>query len=210
MMQLINALNMHAAHMQKSGFSGSRSGLVTAYDPKTYSVKVQLQPTGEETGWIPLETPWVGNGWGLAAGPMIGAVIKVDFDSGQIGVGMASGQFYNDEDRCPAPPSGEFWLVHQSGSMLKFHNDGSVEVSAAAAMSYTATQHTFHGPVSIDQTLQVTQQITGQGGMAVSGGSGNTILGSLTLTGGDVVADGIHLKTHTHSDPQGGTVGAPQ
>ena len=59
MMQLINALNMHAAYAQKSGFSSTRSGLVTAYDPSTYSVKVQLQPTGEETGWIPLETPWV-------------------------------------------------------------------------------------------------------------------------------------------------------
>ncbi|MHA3117243.1 baseplate assembly protein [Acinetobacter sp. ANC 4635] len=206
MMQMINALNMHAAHAQKSGFSGTRSGLVTAYDPSTYSVKVQLQPTGEETGWIPLETPWVGNGWGFAAGPMIGAVIKVDFDSGQIGVGMASGQFYNDEDRCPAPPSGELWAIHQSGSMLKFKNDGTVEVTAAKEIIHTAPKHTFHGPVAMDQTLQVTQQITGQGGVNVSGGSG------MAITGGNITHNGKNIgATHAHSGVQtgGGNTGAP-
>lgn len=33
---------------------------------------------------------------------------------------------------------------------------------------------------------------------------------SVTVSGGDVTADGISLKSHTHSDPQGGTVGPPQ
>ena len=132
----------------------------------------------------------MGNGWGLAAGPMIGAVIKVDFDAGQIGVGMASGQFYNDEDRCPAPPSGEFWLIHKSGSMLKFHNDGSVEVTAAGEMIHTATQHTFNGPVNCNS------------GMGVKGGD-------ITLTGGDITADGISQKHHKHNDPQGGQVSEP-
>lgn len=148
MMQLINALNMHAAHALK-GFSGSRSGIITGYDPTSYSIKVQLQPTGEETGWIQLSTPWAGNGWGFAAGPVLGAAIEVNFDSGNISVGMAGGQFYTDEDRCPAPPSGELWVVHKSGSLLKFHNDGTVEVTAAREMIHTATKHTFHGPVDV-------------------------------------------------------------
>lgn len=101
-------LNAIAAQAQQSGAgqSGTRQGVITAYDPVNYAVKVQLQPTGEETGWIQLSSPWVGDGWGLAAGPMIGAAVEVEFDSGLMGAGMAAGQFFNDEDRCPGPPSG--------------------------------------------------------------------------------------------------------
>ena len=34
-----------------------------------------------------------------------------------------------------------------------------------------------------------------------------TINGSLKIVGGDVSADTVTLKTHIHSDPQGGTTG---
>jgi phage baseplate assembly protein V len=37
----------------------------------------------------------------------------------------------------------------------------------------------------------------------------NIIGGTVNVTGGDVAADGISLKTHVHSDPQGGNTGGP-
>jgi phage baseplate assembly protein gpV len=215
MNQLINAMKMHAMQGM-SGFTGTRQGVITAYDPNAYAVKVQIQPTGEETGWIPLSTPWVGNGWGLAAGPMIDAVVEINFDSGTIGVGMVSGQFYNDVDRCPGPPSGAFYLIHKSGSKLKFNNDGTVELVSAGILTSTAPQWNHTGPVNISGNVvingseQVTGQITGQGGMAVSGGSGASVSGNMIISGGDVKADSISLKGHTHADPQGGTVGVAQ
>lgn len=52
----------------------------------------------------------------------------------------------------------------------------------------------------ITGTLQVDGKITGSGGLAVSGGGGATV-------SGDVVADGISLKTHTHTCPGGETSG---
>ena len=131
MNQLLNIMAMRSA-MAQSMFTGTRQGIITAYDPKEYAIKVSLQPTGEETGWIPLSSPWVGNGYGFAAGPMIGAEVEVNFDSGTVGVGMAGGQFYNNEDRCPGPPSGELWIVHQSGSMLKFLNSGKIVIQDSA------------------------------------------------------------------------------
>jgi len=160
-------LNIMAATARQStaGESGTRQGIITAYDPDSYAVKVQLQPTGEETGWIPLSSPWVGNRWGLAAGPMTGAVVEVEFDSGVTGVGMAAGQFYNDADRCPGPPSGEFWLVHQSGSFLKFLNNGEVLLSAKAKLTYEATAHHFTGgDVLIDKNLKVVKEIFDKNG----------------------------------------------
>ena len=66
---------------------------------------------------------------------------------------------------------------------------------------------THKGNQTTSGTMQVSQQITGQGGMAISGGSGASVTGSINVTSGDVKADGVGLKSHTHSDPQGGTVG---
>lgn len=161
-------LNAMAAQAQQSGAgqSGTRQGVITAYDPDNYAVKVQLQPTGEETGWIQLSSPWVGDGWGLAAGPMIGAAVEVEFDSGLMGAGMAAGQFFNDEDRCPGPPSGEFWLIHKSGSMLKFLNTGEVQVGSAVKITYDAPAHHFTGgDVLIDENLKVVKDITDSNGL---------------------------------------------
>ncbi|MFR4148362.1 MAG: phage baseplate assembly protein V, partial [Sutterella wadsworthensis] len=58
-------------------------------------------------------------------------------------------------------------------------------------------------------TLTVMGLITGKGGLAISGGSGASVDGSLTTTG-DVVAAGISLDTHTHPGDSGGTTGTPQ
>lgn len=160
-------LNAMAATAQQTnaGVSGTRQGVITAYDPASYAVKVQLQPTGEETGWIPLSTPWAGNGWGMAAGPATGAVVEVEFDSGLMGAGMAAGQFYNDSDRCPGPPSGEFWLVHVSGSVLKFLNSGDVLIRSATKMTYDAPAHHFTGgDVLMDENLKVVGDISDNNG----------------------------------------------
>lgn len=64
-------------------------------------------------------------------------------------------------------------------------------------------QSTFTG------ALTVNQLITGQGGMAISGGSGASVDGALTTTQ-DVVAAGISLQNHIHPGDSGGTTGKPQ
>jgi hypothetical protein len=42
----------------------------------------------------------------------------------------------------PAAPSGEFWLLHQTGSYLKLHNDGSIESSAGTWTHHGSFQAT--------------------------------------------------------------------
>lgn len=172
MNQLMNMMAMRAT-MAQSAFSGTRQGVITAYDPAEYAIKVSLQPTGEETGWIPLGSPWAGAGWGFAAGPMIGAEVEINFDSGTVGVGMAGSQFYNNEDRCPGPPSGEFWIVHKSGTLLKFLNSGEILVSSETKITYKAPNHHFTGgDVKIDENLIVGKDISDRDGVY---GSVNTI-----------------------------------
>ncbi len=208
-------LNSIAGRAQQAGasFTGTREGIITSYDPTEYAIKVTLQPDGAETGWIPLDSPWVGNGWGMAAGPMIGASIKIDFDSGNISNGSGGGQHYNDVDRCPGPPSGEFWVVHESGSMVKFLNDGQVFISANTKAVYTAQLHHFIGPVMMDDTLTVTKLTAMNGGFTAQnteGGNAGVITGDMTATGTvtgqtDVVASGVSGKSHTHRENGAGS-----
>ncbi len=175
MRALMNAMTRNATQAQV-GNSAPRQGIITAYDPVAYAVKVQIQPTGEETGWIPLSTDWVGNGWGLAAGPMIGAVVGVSFDSGLMGAGSITGQYYNDEDRCPGPPSGEFWLVHKDGAYIKLTNDKKVTIVDGSGSSLvmngdnTGTM-SFSGGLTIEANVQVNGNITASGDISDQNGT---------------------------------------
>ena len=198
----------------------TKQGVVTSYDPNTYHAQVQLMPDDVNTGWIPLKSAWVGSGWGLFCPPSIGDVVEVESQEGEGRAPSAGWRFYNNQNRPLPCPSGEFWLVHKSGSLLKFHNDGSVELKTAGDLNVSVTGHinssaaqwNHTGPVKINGTALIAGKIIGQGGMAVSGGSGATVAGDLAVTGGNVTADGIGLKTHTHNgvQPGGSNTGQPQ
>lgn len=175
----------------------TRMGIVDAYDPDKYAVKVRLQPSGVLSGWIPIASCYVGNGWGLFAAPTIGDSVRVDAQEGDIDAGTMGGSFFNDVDRPLSVPSGEFWLQHKTGSFLKFLNNGDVSVHTArdliadvggkatvtvagtaditvgGTMTTTAPQWNHNGPVSINGTLSVKYQITGTGGFGVTTTFGN-------------------------------------
>ncbi len=108
--------------------AAAKKGIVTGYDSTNYCAKVKLMPEGTETGWLPIGSDWVGNGWGLFAPPSIDDMVQVEFDEGDHQSGSITKRFFNDEDRPLAVDAGEFWLVHKSGSLLKFTNDGDVIV----------------------------------------------------------------------------------
>lgn len=112
-----------------------RLATVSSYDPDAYAVKVLLQPEGTETGWCPVVSQQVGNGWGLFAPPTPGDQVVVVFEDGSAGNPIVIGSVYSDEDRpvvqqdigngCPA---GEKWLVSQSGARVRLLKDGTVEI----------------------------------------------------------------------------------
>ena len=72
-----------------------RHALVTSFDPQRYLAKVAFQPEGQESGWLPIETGHIGNGYGIAVGLQPGdgkttgdqVVVRYqegDFESGKI------------------------------------------------------------------------------------------------------------------------------
>lgn len=84
-------------------------------------------------------------------------------------------------------------------------NTTTATLNASGSTKIDTPKTTITGDVTIQKSLTVVGKITGTGGMAVSGGGGATVSGNMAVTGGDVSADGVGLKSHVHDCPQGGT-----
>lgn len=229
--QLMAAVRAHAQMAQQRN-SNARVGTVSNFDPNTWTVMVLLLPDGTQTNWLPLLSPWIGNGWGLFAPPNIGDLVDVHFAEGNTDGGFVTGRFFNDQNQPLPVPSGEFWLVHAKGGVFKLLNSGAVLfsdghgasvqlngdgtiTSAASTWNHTGDVN-ITGNVAITGNETVTGKITGQGGMAISGGTGAAmqVTGDMHSSGTvmadtDVIASGKSGKSHTHNDPQGGTTGPP-
>lgn len=117
--------------------------------------------------------------------------------------------------------AGEVALYTDEGDYIHFKRGRLIEIVGGMKVKVTApevevvadTKVTVMSPlVTMSGELQVTGKITGQGGLAISGGNGAEVTGNVTVAGGNVAADGIGLKTHVHGgvQPGAGTTGAPQ
>ena len=188
-----------------------RLGLVTSYDPSKYAVKVSMQPDNVESGWVPLAAQAVGNGWGILTPPAIGDQILVLMQESDPDAGVAAWCLFNSVDVPPAVPTQEFWMVHKTGSYLKFLTDGSVSVNVAknlTAVVAGTTQVTATGAVTLTAQSDVTANISGKLSASVSGtgtlsASSWSITGNVSLSGtftatGDVIGNGHNLTSHVH------------
>jgi phage baseplate assembly protein gpV len=111
-----------------AGTGQPRFGLVTSYDPNTYTAKVTLQPEGVQTGWLPILSQWMGAGWGIVAPLAVNDQVFVLPQEGNAEHGVIVGRCFNDQDLPPkTAAAGEMWMVHQSGSFLKFMADGTIQ-----------------------------------------------------------------------------------
>lgn len=125
--RVLNALKAQAARLDQMR-GQPRLALVTSVDPARSAARVTLQPEGVLTGWLPIATCWSGAGWGLACPPAPGDQVLVLPQEGDAEHGIVAARVFSAVQPAPPAPSGEFWLVHQSGSFLKLLNDGTVRV----------------------------------------------------------------------------------
>jgi phage baseplate assembly protein gpV len=128
MHRYLNALKAQSA-AQDLAAGRPRFGTVVSVDPKRHAAKVQLQPEGVVTGWLPVLSPWVGAGWGLCVPPMTGQQVFVLPQDGEGEHGVIVGGAWSDGSATPGAPVGEVWLVHQSGSFIKLVANGTVQVN---------------------------------------------------------------------------------
>jgi phage baseplate assembly protein gpV len=124
-----------------------RHGLVTSYDPKNYLAKVVFQPEGQESGWLPIETGHIGNGWGIAVGltpgdggqsgdpSKAGDQVIVRYQEGDFESGKIVQRVHSEKDTPPEVQSGEMVFWHQKQAKIFFEKDGTLLVQGPGVVS---------------------------------------------------------------------------
>lgn len=90
-----------------------RHGMVTSYDPERYLAKVMLQPEGQESGWLGIETGHIGENYGVAIGlqpgdgKSTGDQVIVRFQEGDLESGKIVQRIHSDDEKPPTVQSGE-------------------------------------------------------------------------------------------------------
>lgn len=177
--RFLNAVKIHAAALDQAQ-AQPRFGLVTSVDSKNGTVRVQLQPEGILTGWLPVLSPWTGPGWGMSCPPSSGDQVLVLAQEGDSEHGIVAGRAFSLSQPPPPAPPGEFWLFHASRSFLKLTNSGTIEMN---------------GPVSIAGTLVVTGDIRAGGDVVDNHGALAALRG--------------HYDAHVHTDSHGDVTNIP-
>ena len=147
--QLSNILKSHAAGLDQSA-GQIKFGTVTSVNSGNATARVLIQPEGVLSGWLPVVSQWVGDGWGMACPPVPGDQVLLAPQEGDVEQGIIIGRTFSTKQMPPAAPGGEFWLVHQSGSFFKLCNDGSVQISGD--LHVAGDVYDTHGPLSALRT----------------------------------------------------------
>lgn len=127
MEQFINLLKQHAAALDRAT-AQPRFATVTSVNPQAATARVQLQPEGVLSGWLPVLSAWVGAGWGMNCPPSPGDQVLILAQEGDAEHGIIVGRAFSLDHRPPPAPVGELWLVHASGSFIKLENDGAIRM----------------------------------------------------------------------------------
>lgn len=173
----------------------TRVGRISGYNPAAYAVKVQFPPDDTETGWIPLGSAWVGNGWGMFSPPGIGDQCEVDFQDGGQDAPIGGLRLFDARNAPLSVPSGEMWLVHRLGATVRLTNDGKAlyaDGKGASVLLNGDGSITSSGAWTHQGTMHLTQSLHVDG---------QTTLADVTSNSHDVGS------THRHVDSGGNGIG---
>ena len=126
----LNHIRGQSAQLDQSS-AQPRLALVSSVNPAQASVRVMIQPENVLSGWLPVGSAWVGAGWGMCCLPSPGDQVLVLWQEGDAEHGIVVCRLWSSDATPPNAPVGEFWLMHKTGSFLKFQNDGTIVSSAA-------------------------------------------------------------------------------
>ena len=135
----IGLLPIMQAHMKEQANKNltASTGYVTSFNG--VSCKVMLEPSGIETGWLPVCSAYVGSGFGFLQDIEENTECTVVFEHGDINCGkIVAFHFHDDNPPSIVPGSGVAIFKHKSGSTIQFNDDGSVNITAAGGTTITS------------------------------------------------------------------------
>jgi hypothetical protein len=173
-----------------AGRRSERHGLVTSYDPKKYLAKVTFQPEGQESGWLPIETGHIGQGYGIAIGLQPGSgsgmqgqqqgdsgqtssqstgdQVIVRYQEGDFESGKIVQRVHSDKDTPPPAKSGEIVI------WTKFKQDQNPGPDAA-----DTGQSNSHGQQIFFKNDSSLSHTDGSGAVIVMDGKGSITVSSV-------------------------------
>jgi len=174
-----------------AGRYSERHAIVSSWDSKNHLAKVTLQPEGQETGWLPVETSHIGQNYGILIGLQPGQAgvdakgqggqsgpeqnnqgdqVIVRWQEGDVESGKVAGRVHSDQDKPPEVKSGEMLLY------TKFQKSGGPTPDAGqGGQGGTGSQIHFKNDGSLTFT-------DGNGGSLVFDGQGNCTLNCKKMT----------------------------
>lgn len=138
---MLQIARREAQRVLKGAFKPPRNAVITSVDPDTYSAKVRYEPhdandpNNAESGWLPIQAMATGQGFGRFSVPKVGQPVEVDFQGGSHMTGTVKGRHASQNHQPPTGmKEGEDWLVHETGSVIKFLQDGTVFIGGAGTV----------------------------------------------------------------------------
>ena len=198
-----------------------RLGAVSELDEANARVRVKVG--GLTTDWLPWLTSRAGATRTWSA-PRPGEQVIVLAPYGDPAQAVALPAIYQDDHPAPSNTKDAEHVVFPDGSTVDYNSatntltltvagNGKVVVNCKEATINAETSVTLNTPqTTCKGKLTVEGLLTYLAGMQGSTGSGAaaTIAGNVAFSGGSLTHNGKNIgSTHTHTDPQGGTTGAP-
>lgn len=190
-----------------------KTGYIRNVDPDAKQVRVAVD--GNVTAWIDWGV-WRAGLLKVWSCPDVGEKVLIGAPAGDLSMAVVICSLYSDNGgESPSSNPDETYVKFPDGSTLIYNHaanefnlavtgNGVVKISCVSATITATDAVTIDTPETlITGNLTVKQKITGQGGMGISGGSGGATAdfnGQVRVSGGDVKADGVGLKSHTHRE----------
>lgn len=196
--------------------------VVMSYDANTRLAKIKLEPLddGADTQLEAELCYPLGDKSNTAIEVLSGDFVWVEFEQGDprypIIVGYRNKRTGNDDLTRRYHHHGNFEILADNiikikGNVKVIVESATVEV-IATTVNVTASNTNITSLVNITGNTSITGNLAVAGAISGTGGGGASIVGNVTVSSGDVVADGKSLKTHTHPYTDNGspmTTGVP-
>lgn len=161
-------------------------GIVTGYDPDSFTVKVALQPSGTLTGWIQIEQLQTGNGFGVQVAPNIGDPGWVEFHENDRRAGVFVGAASNEKFPPVPIQAGEMLFKAKWGQSIYLKDDGSVTAVDGAGGSLVLKS----GVATLVDAGGASVQLDGTGNLLITLAPGKSMQINGGATGCGVNMDG--------------------
>jgi phage baseplate assembly protein V len=178
-------------------------GVIAALDEA--AARVRVNADGMLTDWLPFTASRAGPGVRVWAAPEVGEQVVLVSPYGDPAQAVVLGSVYQDAYGAPASNKFAARTEFADGASIQYDRAGhlyEIDVPAGGVITLRIGRTTL--VMRDGSTTLTTPELVVDSPKSTFTGP-VSVAGNITVTGGDVIADGIGLKTHKHPGVQTGS-----